>query len=250
MKQNETSLNFLPNGNGNGKATLTLNGKHKHSEDCEHHHEHGDLHIATSLETPMRPDAFAIDDDTKVKLISEHFREIMNILGLDLTDDSLNGTPHRVAKMYVKEIFSGLNPQNKPEAKMFDNKFGYGEMLIEKNVSFFSCCEHHFVPIFGHAHVAYMSSGKVIGLSKINRIVKYFARRPQVQERLTNQIGHELQRVLQTEDVAIIMDAAHMCVMSRGVEDTQSSTITSFFGGKFKQESTKKEFLSSLSLGK
>ncbi|TAE89634.1 MAG: GTP cyclohydrolase I, partial [Runella slithyformis] len=140
--------------------------------------------------------------------------------------------------------------QNKPEAKMFDNKFGYGEMLIEKNVSFFSCCEHHFVPIFGHAHVAYMSSGKVIGLSKINRIVKYFARRPQVQERLTNQIGHELQRVLQTEDVAIIMDAAHMCVMSRGVEDTQSSTITSFFGGKFKQESTKKEFLSSLSLGK
>lgn len=250
MKQNETSLNFLPNGNGNGKATLTLNGKHKHSEDCEHHHEHGDLHIATSLETPMRPDAFAIDDDTKVKLISEHFREIMNILGLDLTDDSLNGTPHRVAKMYVKEIFSGLNPQNKPEAKMFDNKFGYGEMLIEKNVSFFSCCEHHFVPIFGHAHVAYISSGKVIGLSKINRIVKYFARRPQVQERLTNQIGHELQRVLQTEDVAIIMDAAHMCVMSRGVEDTQSSTITSFFGGKFKQESTKKEFLSSLSLGK
>ncbi len=250
MKPNEISLNTLLN--GKHAPAANGNGTHAHKEcNCEEHHQQiGDMHLATSLETPMRPDAFDRSEDEKISLISAHFREIMQILGLDLTDDSLSGTPNRVAKMYVKEIFSGLNPGNKPEAKMFDNKFGYNEMLIEKNVSFFSCCEHHFVPIFGHAHIAYISSGKVIGLSKINRIVKYFSRRPQVQERLTNQIGAELQRILQTENVAVLMDAAHMCVMSRGVEDTSSTTITAFYGGKFQQEATKKEFLDCIRLGK
>jgi GTP cyclohydrolase I len=205
--------------------------------------EIGDEHIGTSAETPLREDAFDLDDDIKVELIRKHFKEIMQILGLDLTDDSLSGTPERVAKMYVKEIFSGLNPKNKPHVKLFENKYNYNQMLVEKNITIYSNCEHHFVPIIGKVHVAYISSGKVIGLSKINRIVQYFAKRPQVQERLTMQIGNELKSLLETEDVAIVVDAEHLCVSSRGIQDTSSSTVTSFYSGKFEAEETKKEFL-------
>ncbi len=205
-------------------------------------------HIGTSTETPLRPDAFEKDDELKIALIAKHFKEIMLILGLDLTDDSLKGTPHRVAKMYVKEVFSGLKPENKPVAKLFENKYKYNEMLVEKNITFYSNCEHHFVPIAGKAHVAYISNGHVIGLSKINRIVQYFAKRPQVQERLTMQIANELKNALKTEDVAIVIDAAHMCVSSRGVQDVNSQTITAYYGGQFKQEARKKEFLEYLNL--
>jgi GTP cyclohydrolase IA len=205
--------------------------------------EWGDDHSLSAYDTPMREDAFELSDVEKVAKIEQHFKVIMETLGLDLTDDSLKGTPHRVAKMYVKEIFSGLNPKNKPKATLFENKYNYNEMLVEKDISFYSNCEHHFVPIFGKAHVAYISSGKVIGLSKLNRIVQYFAKRPQVQERLTVQIGRELQQILNTEDVAVVMDAKHLCVASRGVQDDTSTTITSFYGGKFKEETTKSEFL-------
>ncbi|MEP2024989.1 MAG: GTP cyclohydrolase I FolE [Reichenbachiella sp.] len=200
-------------------------------------------HVATSFDTPLRPDAFEKDDDLKIELIAKHFKEIMQVLGLDLTDDSLKGTPNRVAKMYVKEVFSGLNPKNKPHARLFENKFGYDQMLVEKEITFYSHCEHHFVPIYGKAHVAYISSGKVIGLSKINRIVQYYAKRPQVQERMTVQIANELCSVLKTEDVAVVIDANHMCVSSRGVGDTNSKTGTAHFSGKFTNEDTKKEFL-------
>ncbi|MFN6946936.1 MAG: GTP cyclohydrolase I FolE [Cytophagaceae bacterium] len=210
--------------------------------------ELGDDHIGTSHQTPLRADAFELDDDVKMALIEKHFKEIMNILGLDLNDDSLKGTPQRVAKMYVKEIFSGLNPVNKPKVKLFDNKFRYNEMLVEKDITFYSNCEHHFVPIYGKAHVAYISSGKVIGLSKINRIVQYFSKRPQVQERLTVQIAEELKKILQTEDVAIVLDAAHMCVSSRGVNDINSKTVTSHFSGKFQGEKVKEEFLKYITL--
>lgn len=196
-------------------------------------HEIGDDHLLTGLETPMRADAFAISEEDKKLKIEYHFTEIMNALGLDLTDDSLQGTPKRVAKMYIEEIFSGLNPANKPKVALFDNKYQYNQMLVEKNITFYSNCEHHFVPIIGKAHVAYISSGKVIGLSKLNRIVQYYAKRPQVQERLTNQIAEELKNVLHTDDVAVIIDAKHLCVSSRGVKDDTSSTVTSFFGGKF-----------------
>ena len=202
----------------------------------------GDEHIATSADTPLRADAFDMDDKTKMRKIEEHFREIMNVLGLDLTDDSLRGTPKRVAKMYVQEIFSGLNPKNKPEIALFENKYKYKEMLVEKDITFYSNCEHHFVPIFGKAHVAYISNGHVIGLSKINRVVQYFARRPQVQERLTIQIAEELKRVLNTEDVAVVIDAVHLCVSSRGVQDNDSKTVTSHFGGKFNDEASRREF--------
>lgn len=205
--------------------------------------EIGDEHIGTSHETPLREDAFDLDDDLKIELIQKHFKEIMQILGLDLSDDSLNGTPERVAKMYVKEIFAGLNPKNKPEIKLFENKYKYNQMLVEKDITIYSNCEHHFVPIIGKVHVAYISSGKVIGLSKINRIVQYFAKRPQVQERLTMQIGNELKSLLETHDVAVIVDAEHLCVSSRGIEDTSSSTVTSFYSGKFEGNDTKKEFL-------
>ena len=208
----------------------------------------GDNHIATSLETPMRTDAFLLNDEQKMILIEDKFREIMNILGLDLRDDSLNGTPHRVAKMFVKEIFSGLNPENKPKISVFDNKFKYGEMLVEKNINLNSTCEHHFLPIVGKAHVAYVSSGQVIGLSKINRVVDYFARRPQVQERLTVQIANELKQILKTEDVAIVIEAKHLCVSSRGIQDESSSTISSEYGGVFKEMHRKDEFLKYLSL--
>lgn len=205
--------------------------------------EEDDDHLLTSWNTPLRDDAFQLSDDEKVEKIETRFREIMEILGLDLTDDSLNGTPRRVAKMYVKEVFSGLNPKNRPVARLFENKYRYDQMLVEKEITFYSHCEHHFVPIYGKAHVGYFSSGKVIGLSKINRIVQYFAKRPQVQERLTVQIGKELQRILHTEHVGVVIDANHMCVASRGVGDTNSKTGTAFFGGKFDEENFKREFL-------
>ncbi len=195
--------------------------------------EVGDDHLFTGLKTPIRPNAFEVSDEDKKEKIAHLFSQIMDVMGLDLTDDSLKGTPKRVAKMYIEEIFSGLNPANKPKVALFDNKYQYNQMLVEKNITFYSNCEHHFVPIIGKAHVAYISSGKVIGLSKLNRIVQYYAKRPQVQERLTNQIAEELKLVLQTENVAVIIDAKHLCVSSRGIKDDTSSTVTSYFGGEF-----------------
>ena len=203
----------------------------------------GDEHVGTSYETPLREDAFLLDDDTKIEMIEKHFKGIMEIMGLDLSDDSLKGTPKRVAKMYIKEIFSGLNPANKPDMKLFDNKYQYNQMLVEKDITLYSNCEHHFVPIIGKAHVAYISSGKVIGLSKLNRIVQYYAQRPQVQERLNIQIANELKKVLDTEDVAVVIEATHLCVSSRGIKDTQSSTVTAEYGGKFLDLNTRNEFL-------
>lgn len=205
--------------------------------------DHDDEHILSGYETPLRADAFEMDDETKIEKIEEHFREIMTILGLDLNDDSLRGTPKRVAKMFVKEVFSGLNPKNRPQARLFDNKYKYDQMLVEKEITFYSHCEHHFVPIYGKIHVAYFSSGKVIGLSKINRIVQFYAKRPQVQERLTVQIGKEMERLLNTPDVGVVVDANHMCVASRGVGDTNSKTGTAYFAGRFREENVKKEFL-------
>lgn len=210
--------------------------------------EMGDEHVSTSAETPLREDAFELSDDEKIDRIAVHFAEIMDVLGLDRNDDSLSGTPKRVAKMYVKEIFSGLNPKNFPDIKLFDNKYNYQQMLVEKNILFYSNCEHHFVPIIGKAHVAYISSGKVIGLSKINRIVQHFAKRPQVQERLTVQIAEAMKKVMETEDVAVIIDATHLCVSSRGVKDVNSSTVTSYFSGQFEKEDKRNEFLKYLEL--
>lgn len=203
----------------------------------------GEEHIGTSLETPLREDAFVLSDALKIELIQSHFKEIMHILGLDLNDDSLSGTPYRVAKMYVKEVFSGLNPANKPDIKLFENKYQYNEMLIEKNITLYSYCEHHFVPIIGKVHVAYISNGQVIGLSKINRLVQHFANRPQVQERLTNQIAEALKEALQSDDVAVLIDAVHLCVASRGIKDTNTSTITASYSGKFQDKKTKAEFI-------
>jgi GTP cyclohydrolase I len=203
----------------------------------------GDDPISTSGETPLRKDAFDIKDDLKITLIEKHFKEIMHILGLDLKDDSLKDTPHRVAKMYVKEIFSGLNPENKPEMTLFENKYKYDEMLIEKDITLYSYCEHHFVPIVGKAHVAYISNGQVIGLSKINRLVQYYSKRPQVQERLTNQIAEALKEILKTKDVAVIIEAEHLCVSSRGIKDTNARTITAHYSGKFQDAKTKKAFI-------
>ncbi|WP_299551057.1 GTP cyclohydrolase I FolE [Seonamhaeicola sp.] len=193
----------------------------------------GDDHLYTGLETPLRSDAFEISDTEKKARIAILFEEIMHVMGLDLSDDSLKGTPERVAKMYIDEIFSGLNPENKPKVALFNNKYRYNQMLVEKNITFYSNCEHHFVPIIGKAHVAYISSGSVIGLSKLNRIVQYYAKRPQVQERLTNQIAEELKTVLNTEDIAVIIDAKHLCVSSRGIKDDTSSTVTAYYGGQF-----------------
>jgi GTP cyclohydrolase I len=202
----------------------------------------GDDHILTSIDTPMKEGAFDLSDEEKMKIIAHHFAAIMDTLGLDLKDDSLSGTPKRVAKMYVKEVFSGLNPANKPTAALFDNKYKYKEMLVEKNITVQSFCEHHFVPIIGNAHVAYISNGSVIGLSKINRLVEYYSKRPQVQERLTVQIAEDLKKILKTEDVAVIIDAKHMCVSLRGVEDQSSSTVTSSYHGKFKSKEVRSEF--------
>lgn len=224
-------------------ASFSQNGSEE--ELRELYEEMGEEHISTSLETPLRKDAFELSDEEKIKKIEHHFRHIMDILGLDLTDDSLRGTPHRVAKMYVQEIFSGLNPAHKPQAALFENKYQYDQMLVERNITVQSTCEHHFLPIYGMAHVAYISNGYVIGLSKINRIVQYFAKRPQVQERLTMQILNELKRVLKTEDVAVYIDAKHLCVSSRGIKDMASSTVTSAYSGKFEQEAYRREFLMS-----
>lgn len=202
-------------------------------------------HFSAATDTPLRADAFDKPEQEKIQLIASHFREIMHTLGLDLTDDSLKDTPMRVAKMYVKEVFSGLNPANKPKSALFENKYRYNEMLVEKDITLYSYCEHHFVPIIGKVHVAYYSANnKVIGLSKINRLVQYYAKRPQVQERLTNQIAEALKEALQSEHVAVVIDAVHLCVASRGIKDTNSTTITSHYSGKFNDESVKAEFLS------
>lgn len=204
----------------------------------------------TSIETPIRSDAFEIDDEIKIELIEKKFREIMEVLGLDLNDDSLKETPKRVAKMYVKEIFKGLDPKNKPSVTLFENKYKFNQMLVEKDIAVYSYCEHHFVPIIGKAHVAYFSSGKVVGLSKINRMVQYYSKRPQVQERLTVQIANELREMLQTEDVAVIIEADHLCVASRGVQDVSSSTVTSSYHGKFLDSNVRDEFLKYVYNGK
>lgn len=208
----------------------------------------GDDHIGTSADTPMRNDAFKLSADEKIDIIKDDVRHILETLGLDLNDDSLKGTPLRVAKMFVKEIFGGLSPDKKPNASTFENKYKYGEMLVEKNITLYSTCEHHLLPIVGRAHVAYISKGTVVGLSKMNRIVDYYAKRPQVQERLTIQIVTELQKVLGTEDVACVIDAKHLCVNSRGIRDIESSTVTAEFGGVFKDPINRREFLDYIKL--
>jgi GTP cyclohydrolase IA len=224
MKRTETSWNTA------GNEPLNLE-------------ELGDMNAGMSFETPLRPDAFERDDDLKIELIAQHFKEIMHIIGLDLEDDSLKGTPMRVAKMYIKELFNGLNPENAPEVRLFDNKYQYNEILLEKNIPFISHCEHHFVPIVGKAHCAYISNGKIVGLSKINRIVEYYAKRPQVQERMTRQIANHLKQSLGTQDVAVLVSAEHMCVSMRGVEHTGAVTVTSEYSGRFGQDFTRNEFL-------
>ena len=208
----------------------------------------GDNHVGTSANTPLRLDAFNLSNEEKIEIIKDDVHHILETLGLDLTDDSLKGTPNRVAKMFVKEIFGGLDPSKKPSASTFDNKYKYGEMLVEKNITVYSTCEHHLLPIVGKAHVAYISNGTVVGLSKMNRIVDYYAKRPQVQERLTIQIVKELQDVLNTQDVACVIDAKHLCVNSRGIKDIESSTVTSEFGGKFKDKTVRREFLDFIKL--
>ena len=197
----------------------------------------------SAFDTPLRTDAFEMDDDTKMELIAKHFKSIMQVLGMDLNDDSLKDTPARVAIMYVKEIFSGLNPANKPIPTLFKNPFQYKQMLVERNIAVFSNCEHHFVPIVGKAHVAYISNGQVIGLSKLNRIVQYCSQRPQVQERLTMQIANMLKEALGTEDVAVVIDAHHHCVSSRGIRDAGSTTLTAEYSGQFLSVETRNEFL-------
>ncbi len=220
--------------------------KKEHIEDSLE--EMGDAFISSNTETPLRADAFDMSDEEKIQLIQEDVRNILNTLGMDLTDDSLKGTPKRVAKMFVNEIFSGLHPDVKPKASTFQNKYKYGEMLVEKNITLYSTCEHHLLPIVGKAHVGYISNGTVVGLSKMNRIVDYYAKRPQVQERLTMQIVKELQEVLGTEDVACVIDAKHLCVNSRGIRDVESSTVTSEYGGKFKDPEMRRDFLDYINL--
>jgi GTP cyclohydrolase I len=210
--------------------------------------EKGENHFGTAGDTPLRSDAFELTDDQKIEKIQEKFKEIMEVLGLDLTDDSLKATPKRVAKMYVKEIFGGLNPNTAPKNSTFENKYKYSEMLVEKDITVYSTCEHHFLPIVGKAHVAYIADGKVIGLSKMNRVVEHYAKRPQVQERMTMQIVKHLQDFLGTENVACVIDAKHLCVNSRGIKDIQSSTITAEFGGDFSKPEVKKEFLTYLEM--
>lgn len=210
--------------------------------------EMGDDHASAAEGTPLREDAFALNDSEKIERIRSSIHEIMFTLGLDLEDDSLKGTPDRVAKMFVKEIFGGLHPDRKPKSSTFANKYKYGEMLVEKNITLYSTCEHHLLPIVGKAHIAYISNGTVVGLSKMNRIVDYFAKRPQVQERLNIQIVRELQDVLGTDDVACVIDAKHLCVNSRGIRDIESSTVTAEYGGKFKNEDVRREFLDYINL--
>lgn len=205
--------------------------------------EMGDAHTSSSTETPLREDAFKLSDDEKIEKIEDHFRQIMETLGLDTKDESLSGTPYRVAKMYVNEIFHGLKPEEKPIVRKFSNKYNYEQMVVEKNINVTSFCEHHFLPFLGKAHVAYISSGQVIGLSKINRIVDYYSRRPQVQERLTLQVADELEKSLETEDVAVFIESKHLCVSTRGIEDRESSTVTTEFRGAFKNEQTQQRFI-------
>ena len=202
----------------------------------------GDNHISSNIETPLVSNAFQNSDEQKIEVIQYHFGKIMEELGLDLNDDSLSGSPYRVAKMYVKELFYGLNPKNKPKMSVFENKYGYNKMLVEKNIAVDSCCEHHFLPITGFAHVAYIPKDKVIGLSKLNRVVDYYAHRPQVQERLSVQILKDLQDKLETEDVIVMISAKHLCVSSRGIKDKSSLTTTIEFGGCFENESARQDF--------
>ena len=214
----------------------------------EHFEDMGNDHVSSAEDTPLRDDAFVLEDAEKIERIKANVREIMLTLGLDLDDDSLSGTPNRVAKMFVKEIFGGLHPKRKPKSSTFKNKYKYGEMLVEKNITLYSTCEHHLLPIVGKAHVAYISNGTVVGLSKMNRIVDFYAKRPQVQERLNIQIVRELQKVLNTDDVACVIDAKHLCVNSRGIRDIESSTVTAEYGGKFKDETVRREFLEYINL--
>jgi GTP cyclohydrolase I len=208
----------------------------------------GNDHIGNIAQNPLRTDAFVLSDQEKIDLIKKSVEHILETIGMDLTDDSIKGTPNRVAKMFVNEMFGGLHPSKKPKASTFENNYHYGEMLVEKNITVYSTCEHHLLPIIGRAHVAYISNGRVIGLSKMNRIVDYYAKRPQVQERLTMQIVQELQEALGTEDVACVIDAKHLCVNSRGIRDIESSTVTAEYGGQFKNEAKRKEFLTFLNL--
>lgn len=208
----------------------------------------GDDHFSASENTPMRKDAFVLSDEEKIERITENVRDIMLTLGLDLDDDSLKGTPDRVAKMYVREIFAGLHPDRRPKSSTFNNKYKYGEMLVEKNITVYSTCEHHLLPIIGKAHIGYISNGSVVGLSKMNRVVDYYAKRPQVQERMNIQIVRELQQVLGTKDVACVIDAKHLCVNSRGIRDVDSSTVTAEYGGRFKEEAIRREFLDYINL--
>lgn len=208
----------------------------------------GNDHIGNVAQNPIRTDAFMLSDEEKIESIKKNVAQILETIGLDLTDDSIKGTPNRVAKMFVNEMFGGLHPTKKPKASTFENNYHYGEMLVEKNITVYSTCEHHLLPIIGRAHVAYISNGRVIGLSKMNRIVDYYAKRPQVQERLTMQIVQELQEALGTEDVACVIDAKHLCVNSRGIRDIESSTVTAEYGGQFKNDAKRKEFLTFLNL--
>lgn len=214
----------------------------KQLEKRQQHELNGDGHLMTSVETPLRKDAFLKSDDEKINNIEKLFSGIMEELGLDMTDDSLKGTPYRVAKMYVKEMFRGPDPKNKPSLSIFDNKYQYNKMLVEKDITFSSACEHHFLPIVGKAHIGYISSGKVIGISKLNRLVEYYGRRPQVQERLTLQIFNDLKEALQTEDIIVVVEAEHLCVSTRGVNDKTSRTTTLEYGGKYEDEGLRNEF--------
>ena len=207
----------------------------------------GDNHISTNVETPLRHDAFVKSDQQKIEAIQKYFAKIMEELGLDLTDDSLSGTPYRFAKMYVKELFYGLDPSKKPKISTFNNKYGYKKMLIEQNITIDSACEHHFLPIVGHAHIAYVPNKKVIGLSKINRLVDYYSHRPQVQERLCLQILKDLQQSLETDDIIVVINAKHLCVSSRGIKDKNSFTTTTEYGGVFEDINYRNEFFGSLS---
>ena len=206
----------------------------------------GDNHIATSTKTPMRADAFERTDEEKIENIQFHFSKIMEELGLDLSDESLSGTPYRFAKMYVKELFYGLDPKNKPKISTFPNTYGYQRMLVEQDITIDSSCEHHFLPIVGKAHVGYIPKDKVVGLSKINRLVDYFSHRPQVQERLCLQILKDLQKTLDTEDVIVVIQAKHLCVSSRGIKDKESFTTTFEYGGVFANANKRAEFLNLL----
>jgi GTP cyclohydrolase I len=229
MKQKETLL-----------STMAKNEELLEALDYEHHWN--------GLSTPLRKDAHDLSAEEKILRIQKSFQDIMQTLGLDMNDESLQDTPKRVAKMFVNEVFKGLSPEHKPEIKLFKNTYKYKEMLVERDITLYSYCEHHFVPIIGKAHVAYISNGHVIGLSKINRLVEFYAKRPQVQERLNEQIARALKEVLKTEDVAVVIDAEHLCVKSRGIQDTASSTITASYHGAFKDADKRKEFLAYLTI--